>query len=65
LGGRQRQVDFGFCGQPDVQSKFHDSQGYPEKPCLKKKKKKKKQKTKNKKQNKKLQKIYHLSNYNA
>jgi hypothetical protein len=46
--GRQRQVDFWVWGQPGLQSEFQDSQGYAEKPCLKKKKKqkqKKKQKT--------------------
>jgi hypothetical protein len=32
---RQRQVDFLVQGQPDLQSKFQDSQGYTEKPCLK------------------------------
>jgi hypothetical protein len=39
---RQRQVDFWVRGQPVLQSEFQDSQGYTEKPCLKKKKKKKK-----------------------
>jgi hypothetical protein len=34
--GRQRQVDFWVRGQPGLQSKFQDSQGYTEKPCLKK-----------------------------
>jgi hypothetical protein len=37
--GRQRQVDFWVLGQPGLQSEFQDSQGYTEKPCLKKKKK--------------------------
>jgi hypothetical protein len=37
--GRQRQVDFWVQGQPGLQSEFQDSQGYTEKPCLKKKKK--------------------------
>jgi hypothetical protein len=45
---RQRQADFWVWGQPGLQSEFQDSQGYTEKPCLKKNKK---QKTK--KQNKK------------
>jgi hypothetical protein len=36
--GRQRQVDFWVRGQPGLQSEFQDSQGYTEKPCLKKKK---------------------------
>jgi hypothetical protein len=36
--GRQRQVDFIVQGQPGLQSEFQDSQGYTEKPCLKKKK---------------------------
>jgi hypothetical protein len=43
--GRQRQADFWVWGQPDLQSEFQDSQGYTEKPCLKKKKKKKKRTT--------------------
>jgi hypothetical protein len=34
--GRQRQVDFWAPGQPGLQSEFQDSQGYTEKPCLKK-----------------------------
>jgi hypothetical protein len=33
-------VDFWVQGQPGLQSEFQDSQGYTEKPCLKKKKKK-------------------------
>jgi hypothetical protein len=37
--GRQRQADFWVWGQPGLQSEFQDSQGYTEKPCLKKKKK--------------------------
>ena len=39
--GRQRQADFWVQGQPDLQSEFQASQGYTEKPCLKKKKKRK------------------------
>jgi hypothetical protein len=46
--GRQRQVDFWVRGQPGLQSDFQDSQGYTEKPCLKKPKKKKKKKKKKK-----------------
>jgi hypothetical protein len=42
--GRQRQADFWVWGQPGLQSEFQDSQGYTEKPCLKKKKKEKKKK---------------------
>jgi hypothetical protein len=38
--GRQRQVDFWVQGQPGLQSEFQDSQGYREKPCLKKNQKK-------------------------
>jgi hypothetical protein len=53
--GRQRQVDFLVRGQPGLQSEFQDSQGYTEKPCLKKPKKKKK-KTKNPKKKKHPQK---------
>jgi hypothetical protein len=34
--GRQKQVDFWVQGQPGLQSEFQDSQGYTEKPCLKK-----------------------------
>jgi hypothetical protein len=39
--------------QPGLQSEFQDSQGYTEKPCLKKPKKKKKEKKKKKKKRKK------------
>jgi hypothetical protein len=35
--GRQRQADLGVHGQLPLQSEFQDSQGYTEKPCLKKK----------------------------
>jgi hypothetical protein len=38
--GRQRQADFWVRGQPGLQSEFQDSQGYTEKPCLKKQKQK-------------------------
>jgi hypothetical protein len=41
--GRQRQADFWVRGQPGLQSEFQDSQGYTEKPCLKKKQTNKKQ----------------------
>ena len=34
----QSQVDFWVRGQPGLQSEFPDSQGYTEKPCLKKQK---------------------------
>ena len=53
--------------QPGLQSIFQDSQGYTDKPFIKKKKKKKKkQKTKNKKQNKnKAKKIYQVRNLNV
>jgi hypothetical protein len=37
-------------GQPGLQSEFQDSQGYTEKPCLKKTKNKKTKQNKNKKQ---------------
>jgi hypothetical protein len=40
----QRHEDFWVRGQPGGQSKFQDSQGYTEKPCLEKPKKKKKKK---------------------
>jgi hypothetical protein len=46
--GKQRQANFWVQGQPDLQSEFQDSQGYTEKPCLKKKLKKQKQKQKQK-----------------
>jgi hypothetical protein len=39
----------GVRGQPGLQSEFQDSQGYTEKPCLKKPKKKKKKKRKKEK----------------
>jgi hypothetical protein len=35
--GRQRQADFLVQGQPGLQSKFQDIQGYTEKHCLKNK----------------------------
>jgi hypothetical protein len=41
---RQRQADFRVQGQPGLQSEFQDSQGYIEKPCLKKQKQTNKQK---------------------
>ena len=44
--GRQRQADFWVWGQSVLQSEFQDSQGYTEKPCLKKWKKKRKEKKK-------------------
>jgi hypothetical protein len=47
--GRQRQVDFWVQDQPGLQSKFQDSQGYTEKPCLKKTKTKTTTKKKKKK----------------
>jgi hypothetical protein len=51
--GRQRQADFWVRGQPGLQSKLQDSQGYTEKPCLEKpKKQNKKTKTKTKTKNK-------------
>jgi hypothetical protein len=40
LGGRGRQISE-FKGQPGLQTEFQDSQGYTEKPCLKKQKPKK------------------------
>jgi hypothetical protein len=39
-------VDLKVQGQPGLQSEFQDSQGYTEKPCLKKKRKEKKTKQK-------------------
>jgi hypothetical protein len=46
---RQRQEDFLIQGQPGLQSEFQDSQGYTEKPCLKKQKQTKQNKNKQKK----------------
>jgi hypothetical protein len=43
--GRQGQADFWVRGQLGLQSEFQDSQGYTEKPCLKKQKQKTKIKT--------------------
>jgi hypothetical protein len=43
--GRQRQADFWVQGPPGLQSEFQDSQGYTEKPYLKKPKKKTKKQT--------------------
>ena len=48
--GRQRQADFWVWGQPGLQSD-QDSQGYTEKPCLKKQTNKKQNKTKKTKLN--------------
>ena len=45
---RQRQVDLGVWGQPDLQSKFQDGQGNTEKPCLENKMKQTKQNMNNK-----------------
>ena len=51
--GRQRQADFWVRGQPGLQSGFQDSQGFTEKPCLKKQNKtKQNKKHKNKQTNK-------------
>jgi hypothetical protein len=49
--GRQRQADFWVWGQSGLQSEFQDSQGYTEKPCLKKQTNKKTQKNKKKPKN--------------
>jgi hypothetical protein len=43
--GRQRQADFWVRGQPGLQREFQDSQGYTEKPYLKKQKTNKQKKT--------------------
>jgi hypothetical protein len=45
LGGRGRWISE-FVGQPGLQSKFQDSQGSTEKPCLGKRRKKRKRKRK-------------------
>jgi hypothetical protein len=44
------QADFWVWGQPGLQSEFQDSQGYTEKPCLKKHKKQTNKQTKKKQQ---------------
>jgi hypothetical protein len=51
--GRQRWVDFCIRGQPGLQSEFQDSQGYTEKPYLKKQKQKQNKQTKKKTKTKK------------
>ena len=50
--GRQRQANFWVPDQPGLQSKFQDSQGYTEKPCLEKTNKTKQNKKKKKYLNK-------------
>ena len=45
-------MDFWVQGQPGLHSEFQDSQGYTEKPCLKKTKQKKKNNTKQNNNNK-------------
>ena len=63
--GRQRQADFWVQGQPVLQSEFQDSQGYTEKPCLKKQKQNHKTKKQNKtKQKNKKKKTKQNSNQN-
>jgi hypothetical protein len=57
--GRQRQADFRVSGQPGLQSESQDSQGYTEKPCLKKQKQKQKQKQKKKGRKKEMAVITH------
>jgi hypothetical protein len=54
--GRQRQANFRVLGQPGLQSEFQDSQGYTEKPCLKKQNKTKTKTNKNKQKPKKKKK---------
>jgi hypothetical protein len=53
---RQRQADFRVWGQPGLQSKFQDSQGYTEKPCLEKQNKTKQNRTEQNKRKKKKKK---------
>jgi hypothetical protein len=61
---RQRQADIWVQGQPGLQSEFQDSQGYTEKPCLKKpKKEKKKKKRKRKKKRKKKISLFNVYEY--
>jgi hypothetical protein len=48
--GRQRQADFWVRSQPGLNSEFQDSQGYTEKPCLKKTNKETNKQTKGKAQ---------------
>jgi hypothetical protein len=52
LGGRGRRISE-FWASLGLQSELQDSQGYTEKPCLKKKKKNQKKKEKKKKKKKK------------
>jgi hypothetical protein len=52
--GRQRQADFWVRGQPGLQREFQDSQGYTEKPCLKKPKTNKQTKKSTKQKTKKF-----------
>jgi hypothetical protein len=52
--GRQRQEDFWVRGHPGLQSEFQDSQGYTEKPYLKRQNKAKQNKQTNKQTNKSL-----------
>jgi hypothetical protein len=40
---RQRQADLWVQGQPGLQSEFQETQGFTEKPCLKKQKEKRKE----------------------
>jgi hypothetical protein len=51
--GRQRQANFWVRRQAGLQSEFQDSQGYTEKPCLKKTKTNKQTKKQTKQNNQK------------
>ena len=50
--GRQSQADFWVRGQTGLQSEFQNSQGYAEKPCLKKNKKQKQEKRRERREEK-------------
>jgi hypothetical protein len=54
---RQRQADLWVRGQPGLHSEFQDSQGYTEKPCLKKNKKQTNKQKKKGKERKKMQSV--------
>jgi hypothetical protein len=58
--GRQRQADLSVRGQPGLQSEFQDSQGYTEKPCLRKKERKKEREKERKRERKRKSRFAYL-----
>jgi hypothetical protein len=59
LGGRGRQISLKVPGQPGLQNKFQENQGYTEKPCSRKlKTKQNKQTYEKKKQRQQLKSIF-------